>query len=61
VKKNDVIVLDFNPTAGTRVVISGDEKGSIEGKEFNDALLKIWLGEEPISSGLKKDLLNYKQ
>ncbi len=61
VKKNDVIVLDFNPTVGTRVVISGDEKGSIEGKEFNDALLKIWLGEEPISSGLKKDLLNYKQ
>jgi len=61
VKKNDVILLDFNPATGTRVVIAGEEKGSIEGKDFNDALLKIWLGKEPVTSGLKKDLLNYKK
>jgi len=61
VKKNDVIVLDFNPVTGTKVTISGEEKGSVEGKDFNDALLKIWLGKEPISSGLKKDLLSYQK
>jgi len=61
VKKNDVIVLDFNPETGTRVTISGEEKGSVEGKDFNEALLKIWLGKEPISSGLKKELLAYKK
>jgi hypothetical protein len=61
VKKNDVIVLDFSPASGTRVTVSGEERGVIEGKDFNDALLKIWLGEEPISSGLKKDLLDYKK
>jgi len=61
VKKNDVIVLDFNPATGTRVIISGEEKGSIEGKDFNDALLKIWLGKKPVTSGLKKALLNYKK
>jgi len=61
VKKNDVIVLDFKPGKGTRVVIAGEEKGSIEGKDFNDALLKIWLGKKPVASGLKKDLLDYKR
>ncbi len=61
VKKNDVVVLDFSPTTGTRVVIAGEEKGIIEGKDFNDALLKIWLGKKPVASGLKKDLLNYKK
>ena len=57
VKKNDVIVLDFDPKKGTRVIIQGEEKGTIEGKDFNDALLKIWLGAKPVTSSLKKDLL----
>jgi len=62
VKKNDVIILDFNPaTGGTTVTISGDEKGRVEGKDFNDALLKIWLGKKPVTSGLKKDLLGGKK
>jgi len=59
VKKNDVIVLDFIPATGTRVTIFGEERGNIEGKDFNDALLKVWLGQEPISSSLKKDLLGH--
>jgi hypothetical protein len=58
VKKNDVIVLDFSPATGTSVVIAGEEKGIIEGKDFNDALLKIWLGKKPVASGLKKKLLD---
>lgn len=61
VKKHDTIVLDFSPAGGTRVVIAGEEKGSIEGKDFNDALLKIWLGEKPVTSALKKELLEYKR
>lgn len=62
VKKNDVIILDFNPAiGGTMVTIAGDQKGSVEGKDFNDALLKIWLGKNPVTSGLKKDLLGGKK
>jgi len=61
VKKNDVIVLDFDPKTGTRVIIQGEEKGTIEGKDFNDALLKIWLGNKPVTSSLKKDLLGGKK
>ncbi len=58
VKKDDIIVLDFIPTQGTKVIIAGQEKGIVPGKDFNDALLRIWLGGEPVNKGLKEKLLN---
>ena len=33
------------------------EKGVIEGKDFNDALLAVWLGPDPVQDDLKKPLL----
>jgi hypothetical protein len=60
VKKDDTIVLDFIPDQGTRVTIAKQEKGVIPGKDFNDALLKIWLGEKPVTKSLKEELLSYK-
>jgi hypothetical protein len=57
VNKGDVIALDYVPGEGTRVSINGVEKGRMAGAEFNRALLKIWLGEEPVSEDLKKSLL----
>lgn len=56
-KKGDVIVLDYIPGQGTRVVIKDSVKGVVPGKKFNDALLSIWLGEEPVGSSLKKAML----
>jgi hypothetical protein len=53
----DRIVFDYVPGQGTRVTIKGEEKGIIAGKDFNDALLSIWLGDEPVSSDLRQDLL----
>jgi Chalcone isomerase-like len=57
VKKGDVVQLDYLPVAGTRVVINGDTKGAIGGEDFYRALLKVWLGENPIDADLKKHLL----
>ena len=57
VKQGDVIHLDYIPGTGTRVTINDEQKGVIAGKEFNRALLDIWLGEEPASSKLKKAML----
>ncbi len=54
---NDVIVFDYIPGTGTQVKIKENIKGVLEGKGFNDALLSIWLGEEPVTSDLKKALL----
>ena len=61
VKKGDVIVLDYVPATGTAVTIKGLQKGVVPGKDFNDAMLKIWLGEAPVTESLKKDLLSYKK
>lgn len=61
VKKGERIVLDFVPEKGTIVTVAGEEKGVIAGKDFNDALLLIWLGEKPVNKKLKKELLSYSQ
>jgi hypothetical protein len=61
VKKNDTVVLDFIPGQGTTVTIAGQEKGVIPGKDFNDGLLRIWLGDKPVTKGLKAKLLSYKK
>jgi hypothetical protein len=55
--KGDVILLDYLPGAGTRVTVRGDDKGTIAGVDFNRALLRIWLGEQPADSALKKAML----
>jgi len=57
VKKGDIIQLDFIPAEGTVVTIAGQRKGTIAGKDFNDGLLKIWLGDKPVNTGLKEKLL----
>lgn len=53
----DVILLDYIPGEGTRVIINGERMGVIEGRDFNTALLDIWLGDEPADSGLKEGML----
>lgn len=57
-KKGDLIQLDFAPDLGTRVVVNGQQRGSaMAGDAFFSALLRIWIGDKPADSGLKKGLL----
>ena len=56
-KNGDVILLDYLPGAGTRITVRGDDKGTIPGEEFNRALLRIWLGNQPADASLKKAML----
>lgn len=57
VKKDDRIVLDYIPETGTTVSINSTQKGTIAGKEFNDLLLSIWLGDKPVGKKLRDGLL----
>ncbi len=57
VKAGDTIILDYIPGTGTSVAIRGENKGTIAGKPFNDLLLSIWLGKEPVSDDLRDNLL----
>jgi hypothetical protein len=57
-KEGDVIALDWVPGTGTRIVLNGAARGKpIPGEDFYRALLRIWLGDDPVSKDLKKSLL----
>jgi hypothetical protein len=57
-KKGDVLDLDWVPGQGTTCYLNGKRIGEVTpGHEFNNAVLKIWLGEKPADSSLKPKLL----
>jgi len=57
-KEKTVITFDFLPESGTRVTVDGAARGkSIFGEDFYVALLKIWLGDNPVDANLKKAML----
>jgi len=56
-KEGDVIRIDYSPAKGTEVRINGEWRGAVEGNDFFRALLKSWIGSNPISKSLKQDML----
>lgn len=58
-KRGDEITLDYLPDRGTRICINGREKGVVPGSEFNQALLRIWLGNKA-DDDLKARLMGKK-
>lgn len=57
-RKGDRIALDWVPSQGTVVRINGATRGSpIPGEAFYRALLKIWLGDQPVQEELRDGLL----
>jgi len=57
VKPGDIITIDYLPAMGTRVTVNGTERGLIPGAAFNRAMLRIWLGKNPVQDDLKKGML----
>ena len=55
-KEGNVVTMDFVDDA-TVVGLNGASKGTIPGAAFNRALTRIWLGDKPIQSDLKKAML----
>ena len=54
----DNLNFDFVPGVGTSITVNGATKGSvIEGADFYNAVLKIFLGEDPMDERLKAGLL----
>jgi hypothetical protein len=60
VKSGDVITMDYLPSIGTQISVNGVTYGMIPGGMFHRALLKIWLGTEPVQADLKSELLGGK-
>ncbi len=57
VKDGSEMTFTYVPGAGTTVNRDGKDVGTIEGKEFAEALFSLWLGPKPPSEDLKKGLL----
>lgn len=58
VKTGTVVSLDYLPESGTRLVIADKPQGKdIPGEDFNNALLRIWIGAKPAQDNLKEALL----
>lgn len=58
VRENDVISLTYSPEMGTTIRLNGKSLGVIQGKDFAAALFAVWLGTNPVHSGLKAGMLN---
>lgn len=59
-KEGGNINLDYWPGVGTKVMINGEHKGTIEGDDFYRALLRIWVGKRPVNHSLKDVLLGHE-
>ena len=57
-KKGDVITVDWIPDTGTVMQLNGKPIGEpMKDINFYNAILKIWLGDKPVDSSLKPQLL----
>jgi Chalcone isomerase-like len=55
-RNGDTVALDFTGD-GVGVSFNGESRGKVAGGAFAKALLKVWLGDNPVDSSLKKALL----
>jgi len=56
-KQGDTVVFDFSADGNTSVMFNDKAAGNIEGVDFQQALLAVWLGEEPADDDLKEAML----
>ena len=55
--ENDIVVLNYVPGKGVHLLMNGDQKGTIKGLSFKQALFGIWLGGKPADDDLKEGML----
>ena len=56
--RGDVGYVEYVPqTQASKVVINGETKGTIAGKDLFDALMRIWIGDHPVSARFKQEIL----
>ncbi|MEO8635067.1 MAG: chalcone isomerase family protein [Gemmatimonadales bacterium] len=58
IKNGERMTLSYVPGSGTTIDIAGTDRGTIQGKDFADALLRCWIGPKPgPGEGFKKGVL----
>jgi len=55
VRKGTVVHFELVPGVGTQLLVNGERKGTpMAGEDFYNAMLAIWLGEQPVDKALKR-------
>lgn len=57
VKQGDCYHLDFQPEQGTRLILNGKTLVQIDTPGFKALYFGIWLGKQPLSESLKRNLI----
>jgi len=57
IEPGDRYSLSYVPGRGTELELNGQPKGVVAGADFASALFAIWLGPNPLSDGLRRELL----
>jgi hypothetical protein len=57
IRSGDVATIGYAPDSGTTLRINGEAVVSQPGNDLIDTMLRIWLGDSPISHNLKRLLL----
>jgi hypothetical protein len=57
VKTGQVLLVSYVPGTGTALGVEGGASATVEGKEFADALFRVWMGPEPADADLKAAML----
>lgn len=57
VHRGDTVRLDLLAGGTTEVWVNGTKRGVVPGADFQQALLKIWLGDHPVDKSLKRAML----
>lgn len=61
IKEGDVFLLDYVPNVGLKSFKNGKLLATTEGEDFKKGLFGIWLGPDPVDSGLKTSILGNKK
>jgi hypothetical protein len=56
-REGDRVHLDYDGHGVTEVRVNDAVLGQVQGDDFNRAMLRIWLGESPADSDLKRGML----
>ena len=59
-KRGVQIVIDYLPQSGTTIRVNDDTIGRVPGADFNQALLRTWIGDRPGDTALKNALLGVR-
>ena len=60
VRRGMQLAIDYLPQLGTVIRMNGEETGRIPGADFNQALLRVWIGDQPRDPKLKNAMLGIR-